>query len=84
MTYLLNDQISFSGWVAFTSWDIGRYTYCNFCLPVCKVINFEINLSFLIKPFSYIWPKNSEQKLKYLQDENIFLGETKSIFTILK
>ena len=28
--------------------------------------------------------KNSEQKLKYLQDENIFLGETKSIFTILK
>ena len=24
------------------------------CFPICDVVNFEINLSFLIKPFSYM------------------------------
>ena len=44
------------------------------CYPVCNVINFEINLSFLIEPFSYM-TKNSEKKLKYLKNEK---GEIKS------
>ena len=34
--------------------------------PVCHVINFEINLSFLIKPVSYM-TKKSVQKIKYLK-----------------
>ena len=33
-----------------------------FCVPVCDVINFEIYLSFLIKPFSHI-TKNVRTKI---------------------
>ena len=53
------------------------------CFPGCDVINFENNLIFLIKPFSYI-TKKSIQKFKYLENENSFLGEIKSIFIIFK
>ena len=49
------------------------------CLPVCHAKNYEINLSFLIKPFSYM-TKKSEQKRKSFKKENNFLDETKSIF----
>ena len=35
-------------------------------VPVCHVINFEINLSFLIKPVSYM-TKKSGQKIKHLK-----------------
>ena len=41
------------------------------CYPVCDVINFEIYLSFLTKPFSYM-TKYSEQKFKYLKNEKSF------------
>ena len=41
------------------------------CNPVCDVINFEISLSFLIKPFSYL-TKKSGQKCKYLEKEKTF------------
>ena len=47
--------------------------------PVWDVINFEIYLSFRIKPFYYM-NKKSEQKMKYLKNEKSLLGETKSIF----
>ena len=44
----LADQI----WlIAFTFWDIGWYVNCTY-FPVDDVLNFEINLSFLVKPFS--------------------------------
>ena len=49
------------------------------CCPVCDVINFEISLSLLIKPFSYM-TKNSEQMCKYLKSEKSFQDEIKSIF----
>ena len=49
------------------------------CLPCCDVINFKINLIFLIKPFLYM-TKKSRQKLKYLENEKSFWGEIKSIF----
>ena len=48
-------------------------------LPDCDVINFIINLIFLIKPFCYK-TKKSKQKLKYLENEKSFWGEIKSIF----
>ena len=32
------------------------------CFPGCDFINFEINLSFFVKPFSYV-TKKLEQKL---------------------
>ena len=38
------------------------------CFPGCDVIDFEINLIFQIKPFSYI-TKTSKQKVKYLENK---------------
>ena len=43
------------------------------------VINFEINLIFLIKSLSYT-TKNSSKKPKYLENEMSFKSEIKSIF----
>ena len=37
--------------VAFTSWGIGQYVYCNCLLTRLWLNNFEINLIFLIKEF---------------------------------
>ena len=58
----------------------------NMCIAiVCwlagDVIDFEINLIFLIRPFSYT-TKKSRRKLKYLENEKSFYGEIKSIFHI--
>ena len=41
--------------------------------PGCNVINFEINLIFLIKLFLYM-TKKSRQNLKYLENEKSFWG----------
>ena len=41
------------------------------CKPGCVVTDFEINLIFLIKPFSYI-TKKSRQKFKYLENKKSF------------
>ena len=49
------------------------------CQPGCDVINFEINLIFLIKPF-FDMSEHSRQKCKYLEKEKSFKGEIKSIF----
>ena len=51
-----------------------QYTYRNYhpgSYPVCDALNFEIFLSFLIKPLSYM-TKRSEQKLQYLKNEKSF------------
>ena len=37
--------------VAFPSWDIGQYVYCNCLLTGCDLKNFEINLIYLNKSF---------------------------------
>ena len=49
------------------------------CYPVCGIMNFVIDLSFLIKPFLYI-DKKSGQKIKYLENEKSLQGEIKSLF----
>ena len=51
------------------------------CCPVCEVINFKINLSFLAKPSSCMM-KTSGQKFKYLILKNMksVKHEIKSIF----
>ena len=41
------------------------------CYLACDIINVEIYLSFLIKPFSCL-PENSEEKLKYLKTKRDF------------
>ena len=60
---LLTDQISLLDCLYFLRF--GQYVYC---CPVCDVINFEVNLSFLIKPFICINEK-SGQKCKYLKNK---------------
>ena len=49
------------------------------CFPGCEVINFEITLIFLIKPFFYL-AKKSRQKFKYLENKKSFKGEIKNTF----
>ena len=47
--------------------------------PGCDVVNFEIDLIFLINPFFYM-NKKSRQKFKYLENKKSISGETKYIF----
>ena len=47
--------------------------------PGCDVINFEINLIFLIKSLFYMTTK-SRQKFKYFENEKSFKDKIKSIF----
>ena len=52
------------------------------CYPGSDVINFEINLIFLIKALLYM-TKMSRQKLKYLEKEKSFSGEIKKHFSFI-
>ena len=67
-------------WPNFFVSNIRLYSMCIaiVCWPSCDVINFEINLIFLIKPFFNI-TENSRQKFKYLENEKNFEDEIKSI-----
>ena len=47
--------------------------------PGFDVINFEIDLTFLVKAFFYM-TKKSRQKLEYLENKKSFLGGIKCIF----
>ena len=62
--------------------------YCALCVLQlfvigCDVINFEINLSFLIKQFFHI-SKKSGQKCKYLKNEKSFSMKQKAFFIVLE
>ena len=50
-----------------------RYTVCIAILSFrgFDIVNFEINLIFLIQPFFYM-TKNSRQKFKFLENEKRF------------
>ena len=58
---------------------LGNMCIAIVCFPSRDVINFEINLIFLIKAF-FCMTKNSRQKFKYLESEKSFYGEIKKIF----
>ena len=49
------------------------------CYPGSDVIEFEINIVFLIESL-FLHGKKSLQKLKYLENKKSFEGEIKSIF----
>ena len=49
------------------------------CLAAFDVPNFEVKLSFLIKPFSYMTKKSGE-KFKYIKNIKTFQHEIKTIF----
>ena len=56
-----------------------NYVYCNYVLQSgCEVINFEINLIFLRKPF-FCMTKESSQTFKYPENEKSFQSEIRSI-----
>ena len=57
--------------MVFTSRDVAQYVYCSFLFPGCNVINFKINIIFLIESYFYM-TKKSRQKFKYLEDEKGF------------
>ena len=57
----------------------------NMCIVIvyfsgCNVIKFEINLSFLIKPFSHMTKKSGHKKNKYLKNKKSFEGKINSNF----
>ena len=52
------------------------------CKPGYDVINFELNLTFLVKSFLYM-TKKSRHKFKYLEKRKRFQGEIKKIKSIL-
>ena len=64
---LLTDQI-FIVWLSLLFEILGNMCIAIVFWPGCDVINFEINLIFLIKPFLCMIRK-SKQKLKYLENE---------------
>ena len=53
------------------------------CLPDCDVINFEINLIFLIKPFFYM-TKKSRQNLNILRKKRAFFSSFWKGFQLAK
>ena len=65
---------------AFTSWVLGNMCIVITCCLVYDVMNFEINHTFLIKPF-YCITRKSGQKCKYLKNEKSFSHEIKNIFS---
>ena len=73
----------------FTVWLPSRFEMLdNMCIviiscPGCDVINFEINLSFLIKPFFYLTNRKG-QKSKYLRMKRATNMKQKAFFINFK
>ena len=53
------------------------------CQPGCDIINFEINLTSLIKQF-FLHDQKVKTKFKYLENEKSFEDEIKAVFIIFK
>ena len=78
MLYSINWP-NFMAWLPLLFEILGNMCIAIVCYPGCDVMDFEINLIILIKPFFYM-RKKSRQKLRYLENEKSFFGEIKSIF----
>ena len=77
--FLMFNWPDFIVWLLLFLEILGNMCIAIVCFPGCDVINFEINLIFLIKPFFYMI-KKLRQKFKYLENEMCFQGKIKSIF----
>ena len=53
------------------------------CFPGCDLINLEINLIFLIKPFLFM-TKKSRQKFKYIENEELLRWNKEHFSLFLK
>ena len=58
-----NTQPKFIVWLLLLLEILGNIYFVIICFPVCNVINFEINLSFLIKLFSYVTKKSKQMQI---------------------
>ena len=70
MSYSI-DSPNFIVWLPIFLEILGNMGLVIVCWPGCIVINFEINLIFLIKPFFYV-TKKSRKKIKYLENKKSF------------
>ena len=74
-TFLL---LYFINWPNFIVWLLLlREVLTNMCIAIvsfrgCDVINFEINLIFLIKPYLSTWPKSQDKNLNILRTKRAF------------
>ena len=59
---------------------VGNMCIVIFCSPVYDMINVEMNLGFLIKPFLYKIKNLNRTKFKYLKNKRNFSDEIKSIY----
>ena len=71
--------LNFIAWLTLLLEILGNMCTAIICCPVCDVINFQTNLSLLIKPF-FLINKKSKQIYKYLKNEKNFQHEIESIF----
>ena len=62
---------NFIAWLSLLLEILGNMGIAIVCQPGCDVMDFEINLFFLIEPFFYM-TKKSLQKLIYLENEKSF------------
>ena len=70
---------NFIDWLSLLCEILGNMCIAIVFKPGCDVINFKVNLTFLIKPFWYM-AKKSMQKLKYLENGKSFWDEIKNFF----
>ena len=70
MLYSINTP-NFIVWLPLLLEILGNVCIAIVCQPGCNVINFEIDLIFLIEPFFYMTEK-SRQKFKYLENKESF------------
>ena len=73
----------FCAWLALLLEILSNMCIAIVYFPGCDDINFEINRTFLIKPFFYM-TKKSDKILKILRAKRAFQVKSKAFFIILK
>ena len=74
---------NFIFWLLLLREILGNLSIVIICWLVCDVIDFEINLIFLTKPFLQ-WPKNQDKNLNFLWMKRAFKIKYKTVFIIFK
>ena len=83
LTRYFDNWLNFIAWLSFLLEILGNMCIVIICCSVCEVINFEVNLSFLIKLFSYI-TKRSEKIVNISRRKTAFNMKQKESFIILR
>ena len=81
MLYSINWP-NFIAWLLSLLEILGNRCIVIICFPFYDVMNFQMNLSFLIKPFFSVWPKNQDKNLNILGTKR--KSEIKNMFHLFK